>query len=150
MHKILLTIEGTEHRHWIELDNHTQESFYEEVDRLFKGIKNEDNCFWIDDIVNVPFHFRHAGVDRDKILADRFWDWKDYSEEDKDLLDKYMDVTCDDESTLEEAKEYYNNIGIHLKDLHFKEGRMLFNYINETGHTNCTLEEAKEYYNKSG
>jgi hypothetical protein len=41
-------------------------------------------------------------------LTDRFWDWKEYSEEDKELLIKYMDFTCDDESTLEEAKDFYN------------------------------------------
>lgn len=106
MHKILLTIEDTDHRHWIDLTNHNQKTFYEEVDRLFGEFKNEDNRFWIDEIVNVPFHFRHAGV-QDNILTDRFWDWKDYSEEDKELLVNYMEVTCDDESTIEEAREWH-------------------------------------------
>lgn len=108
--KILLTDSSTGEQHWIDLTNHTKNSFWNEINKLFDYKTIQDSKLEIEEVVNVPFEFRHAGVGKN-VLTDRFWDWKTYTESDRELLVKYMyEVSMDDESTLEEAKKYFNII----------------------------------------
>lgn len=145
MYKILVTSKNCEEGHWIDVTSCTQKDFFLEVQRLFR---KEDSDFFVADAEEmIPFEFHHAGC-RDQILTDRFWDWRSYSKEDQELLVKFMEVTSDDEVTLEEAKKYFNFIGNKFDGLNLKEKRMMFHYINETGHTNGTLEDAKEFFGK--
>jgi hypothetical protein len=121
MLKLLIHDPVTNVNHWFVLDNHTKDSFHEELKTVFGDAALDREKLSIEDVENIPFEFRHAGV-KDKILADRFWDWKNYSDEDKDLLERYIaEITWDDESTLQEAKEYFskfkNNIDGSYKDI---------------------------------
>jgi hypothetical protein len=143
-YKVLITSKNYPEGHWLDVTTCTQKEFLSSVENLFG---KEDSQFFVEDIDEmIPFEFHHAGVGR-QILTDRFWDWRDYSKEDQELLVRYMEITSEDSVTLEEAKKYFHTIGIHHKDLHFKDGRVLYHYFMETGRSNCTLKEAKDYYN---
>lgn len=102
MHRILVTSENNANGCWIELDHHTAQSFRRAIKELF----GNDGDFFVKSAENVPFEFYHAGVGK-RIIAKRFWDWKDYSPEDKELLIRYMAVSQDDASTIEMARAYF-------------------------------------------
>ena len=89
--------------HWIDLGPHNKETFQKEVSRLFGSEK-----VWREWAEGIPFEFIHAGTENRSILiTERFWDWKNYSPEDQKLLLQFMEISQDDESTLEEAKKYF-------------------------------------------
>ncbi len=122
MFKILLTSKTNSLGFWIDLDKHNKKTFLKEVDRLF----GKDTGFFIEDCKNVPFEFRHAGIG-DKILADRFWDWKTYSKGDRDLLIRYIEYSEDDSSTLCEARAFFKEYGDRLPSKKEFDWSMFFN-----------------------
>jgi len=142
--KILLSSKNYPDGLWVNLNELNQSTFYTEISKLFG---DDDSNFFVEDFQNIyiPFEFRHPNVG-DQIFTDRFWDWLGYSTENQKLLVKYMEISCDDNATLEEAQNYFNLIGNKFENLSVKDNRTLFRYIIETNNGNCTLEEAKNYF----
>lgn len=121
MYKLLISSQKVPEGVWFVLDTLNKVTYKEELKKTFKN----DEELEIIDFEGVPFEFRHAGLEGANV-ADRFWDWKDYCKEDRELLIKYMEYTQNDESTLEQAKLFLKMNGEKLPDLkEFKRQRFL-------------------------
>jgi hypothetical protein len=106
MCKILLSLKTTGESHWFNLSESTSETFHNEVLTKFKLTTFKRDLFEIEEVNNIPFEYRHAGL-TEKIIADYFWVWKNLNTEDQELLLKYMQFSQNDESTIEEAKKFF-------------------------------------------
>jgi len=121
VYKLLIKSQKNTKSVWLTLDCLNKTTYKKELKKVFK----DDKELYIADYKNVPFEFRHAGI-VNAIIPDRFWDWKDYSKEDQDLLIKYIEYSQDDESTLKQAKMFVKAHGGKFPDLkEFKRQRFL-------------------------
>jgi len=144
MPSITLIDESTNKRVAFDLTNESKATFLQKVDKEFNGKRYPG--IMVDDEDGAPFEFRHAGC-TETILTDSFWSWRDLPEKDKEILLEFMEITGEDDVTLDEAKEYFNFAGYRFKDFSLKNKRLMFDYINETGHVDATLQDAKQHFN---
>ena len=101
MQSVTLGTPVTNQFHTIILDNHTKETFLKEVAELYEDVNFTD--IEIEGISNIPEVFRFPSI-KDYILTDSFWSWKDLSDDDRRLLVHYINVTHDDQKTIEDAR----------------------------------------------
>ena len=105
-------LEDNNPKYWIDLKEHTKESFYKLCAELHSD-EEEPHCFVVD-TEDVPFEFHHAGCN---IVTDNIWEWLELNDEDKVLLAKYMEAKGDDDQCIEEAE--YNFCGTAPSNIAF-------------------------------
>ena len=105
MQSITLSCTVNDQFHTIVLDNHNKETFLKEVAGLYEGVSFTD--IEIEDISNIPDVFRFPSV-TENILVDSFWSWKMLNEDDRKLFVYYIEITQDDQKTIEEARDWRN------------------------------------------
>ena len=143
MPSITLIDESINKRVSFDLTNESKDTFLQKVNEEFNGKRYPD--IMVDDEDGVPFEFRHAGC-TETILTDSYWNWRDLPEKDKEILLEFIEITGEDDVSLEEAKEYFNFAGYRFRDFSLRNKRLMFDYINETGHVDATLQDAKQYF----
>jgi len=86
---------------WVSLNKYpTKDEFYEHIKELHKD--EEDPEFMFQDYQNFPEKYYHeSGLD------DGIWDWLALDEDDRKLLEAYIEATGDENASIDDAKDKF-------------------------------------------
>lgn len=86
---------------WVNLNKYpTKDEFYDHIKELHKD--EEDPEFMFQDYQNFPERFYGESG-----LSEKIWDWLELDEDDRELLEAYIEATGDDKVSIDDAKDKF-------------------------------------------